>query len=204
MAGRKLVIAPEDIFEAVKDLSVFDDNNKLKKERDSIWKIGRQNLMHKITPKNLYTRFYNNRNNLLTLVKEHQNRGLRTNFVTENFSVEEKSTHLQVDTIKELQRLRSNVCYYPMFKEICAVPFHIIYWFPDQIDLIKEFKIKKFDWRVNLGLCEDLIKNARVCNYDSGSLVYFFAFSVYNNNILPFVQIISERKSKQFINFFFM
>lgn len=212
MVGRPAAVTPEEVFKAVKDIPVLNEKNKVTNEKDSVWQDGCKRLKYKITCKNLYTRVYENRNYLFDLLVEYK-KNLKnsqcedtqqniTISTSPKISSNDNEKSLLVDTIEEIRKIRSDVAFYHIFKEISAKPFHIIYWIPDQIDLLKDVK-KKFGSRINLGLSDKLLKKGSIYNNETENLIYFFMFDVIEGIFLPFAQIITERKSKEFVEYFF-
>lgn len=134
------------------------------------------------------------------MLKKYKNRTSFTEPQTSSVIEETVSSNVSIDVIEELQKIRSNVSFYPIIKELSAKPFHIIYWSPEQMDLLKKVK-KKYKFRLNLGILGIMIENVQIYSHESDSLNYFLFFNVINGVIFPFVQIISERKTEQFVKY---
>lgn len=207
-----------DIYNALKDLHIFDDQRKLKKSSQPVWKtVALQLGMREIS---LYLFVQKNRNNIqddLRAYKYQKFENLHPQIVSNPYHMSilkeeknddqekglintEKSENLISDQFQPLAKMIDDVRYYSVIQKLSIKPFYIIWWSSAQIDVYKD--LAKTDATFSFLVLNGLMKNCKLKNSYTGDLCYFVLACSFQSNTIGIAQAAASGIDEQCIEDF--
>lgn len=195
--GRPAAVPDEDILEKLKDLPLFEDNEKkiLKKSSDGVWLEAQHLLNFRIKKENLYLRILGNRNNIRDQLKFEEN--------SNEVEVEEIDLPKEVDTESALDIFLTDAFYKPFIRELSTSPVNIMYRWLEQIDAYNDFL------RLNNGLiiftvinCYEFMEKPVIEDCEIDQLSHLALVGQVSDSLFSFWQGISSRIDSAYTNYF--
>ncbi|KAJ8666242.1 hypothetical protein QAD02_007904 [Eretmocerus hayati] len=201
MRGRKGIVPPEELYEALKDLHVFKQDGTLKPQSDDVWETARTRLHRQITVKNIHVNVSGNRNDLQKRLARQS--GIEFHVQADENPVASSEVVAPTDSLAEINILKHDTLLSPMFKGSGGSPFYAFYWFPDQAHLWKEL-IGKFNKTVALCKFDEFIMNGHVFGVPTGELSFYSVFTQCCGKMLSFCHFVGEKTAEAFLLDFFI
>ncbi|KAJ8685308.1 hypothetical protein QAD02_021101 [Eretmocerus hayati] len=196
--GTTLKVPPDEIFEVLKDLTIFGENGKLVKQSEKVWKEARSALKNAITIKYLHLIVSSNRHNLKERIVDYKKSLNLPASVDEPVLIQTQSK--PKDTLRAINSLKFDVMLKHMFKGTRASPFHQFYWFPDQKNLWKNYISNSNGAAV---ICEfgAVVDRAYVGDVLTDYFSLYALFTRCNKVTIPFIQFIAENQNDDLLEF---
>lgn len=204
---RKAAVGFDEIFDVVKNLNVFDENNNLLSKQHPIWRIAKKNLKNRIEIHNLHQFIHHNRGpgqgiKTRLLNFKFGNCQAEVSYPKDNTANEcsEENVADQYDCLLEM--CLESVEYHNVITSIVARKFSVIYRLPEQIDLSKELCRITNSSGIIL-ILNDLIQKVNIRNYISGNVFTIIFAARLSDTTVNIMQTISETLTFQYLTKFF-
>ena len=202
----KPAVSYSDILNITKDLDIFENDRKLKKENNIIWEEACNRLNRMIKRHNLYIYILQNRGGILNHLKCiqfgcSQNKcivcipGTATENENENI---ERINPSAFDEYEILHKMAFGVVHHGIIQSICPRRFHLTYYLPEQMELFKDF-VKYIDSTVALLVLPNVVTKVTMKNYTSGDIYLICSAANIDNEVINFVQTVTEKMELHFI-----
>ena len=167
----KPVQSYSNIFEVLKDFSIFDDEGKLKKESHNVWNEAIVNLP-KMNRHNLYIYVQQNRHRIQTNLK--RNSGKVESITQNKNSITEQAIEREepFKILNELHSLKYSVSFNAVITNICSRPFYVMYSLPEQLDLWN-YVNKHQTSKVFLIVLNNLVQNVTTRQKSSSNVLLY-------------------------------
>jgi hypothetical protein len=191
----------EKIFSVLEKLPIFDDNRKLKKERDIVWDKALAELT-KIKKHNLYLYVQKNRHCIQTNLRRHN--GITDYTETIKELNQNSDNEVLINTFQVLDdflSMKNCPSLNSTIKNICSRPFYVLYSSTEQISLWHD--LLKYGCSTVYFLIIDVsLQNVKIGNNIDPQKVYLYALGTeVNEETVLLFQFIGEVVSEQIIDF---
>ena len=107
------------------------------------------------------------------------------------------ASNRELDVMDNFYELQNNIQFNFVLKEICSLPFHAIYWIPEQLQDWKDSS------RYNDPQTFLTTTNHFIENYNKNSHNYLYSLmSIKNDNLISHAEAISESRNYEFVDYF--
>ncbi|KAJ8674732.1 hypothetical protein QAD02_010518 [Eretmocerus hayati] len=192
-------VPPDNIFEVLKDMPIFNESGKLEKQSEKVWNKARIALKNAITVKYLHLIVSTNRYKLKTRLVDYK-KSLNLLASADEPLVCQTQSNIPKDTLRAINCLKSDVMLKPMFKGTGASPFHQFYWFPDQKNLWKNY-INNSNGAAVICKFDTIVDRAYVGDVLTDYVSLYALFTHCDKVTIPFIQFIAEDQNDDLLEF---